>query len=326
MKSIPMLILLNCSLLFCQVNAQNRSSFNILFYNVENLFDTINDPLKNDDEFLPNGSKQWTLEKYHQKLLEVSKVIIAAGGWNPPVIVGLAEVENEKVLEDLTHLTPLEKLGYSFEHFESGDRRGIDVAFLYRKEWVEIINAKPIPIKAVPTTRDILLVVGKIHDDTCHFFVNHWPSRISGKEFTENLRMATSKALIESIDSISSIVKSPKFIVMGDFNDEPDDYSLKQIFEFEFRDKTDREIKFIGTPKIEGRGTTVYTDAFKNWYLFDQILISNNIAVISKPHPVSLPWILNFKGDPNRTFLGDYYNGGVSDHLPVKAEISFTSQ
>ncbi len=169
-------------------------SYKIMFYNVENLFDTYDDSLINDEEFLPEGDRFWNNHKYYSKLNNIYKVIVAVGGWQPPAIIGLCEIENRTVLNDLVNNTPLVKFEYQIIHKESPDRRGIDVGLLYRKELFQPISYEAIPINfpnnPESKTRDILYVKGIAEkSDTLNIFINHWPSRWGGQLESEDRRL-----------------------------------------------------------------------------------------------------------------------------------------
>jgi len=318
-----------CSLLITLIFSSATSfsqtfsrDYRVMFYNVENLFDTIDDPLKNDAEFTPEGIKSWGSARYHNKLVEIYKVIMAIGQWNLPIVVGLAEVENERVLNDLICQTPLNKFNYEFILEESNDHRGIDVGLIYRSDLLTYVNHKAIQLEGLGATRDILLFTGIISDDTLHFLINHWPSRIGGKEHSEQRRLKASDELTQAVDSLFSSYVDPKIIVMGDFNDTPDDKSIKQFLNKTYPDKHQKVYKFkLPMPSGDQAGTIVYTDVFSNWYLFDQILLTETLTH-SEMQIFKGPWLLNYLGRPDRTYLGDYYNGGVSDHLPVFLDFS----
>ena len=197
-----------------------------MFYNVENLFDVFNDSLTNDDEFTPEGERHWNNYKFYKKLNNLSKVIIGIGEWNPPSVIGFCEIENRFVLNKLIYETPLKNFDYKIIHSDSPDRRGIDVAFLYRQSKFEPFLLLPVPIhfpdNPESKTRDILYVKGILNKtDTIHFFVNHWPSRYGGYEDSKPRRMCVASVLRSKVDSILSVNHHPNIIIMGDFNDEP---------------------------------------------------------------------------------------------------------
>ena len=210
-------------------NTENRDR--IVFYNVENLFDVYNDSLTNDDEFTPEGERNWNNYKFYKKLNNLSKVIISIGEWNPPSVIGFCEIENRFVLNKLIYETPLKSIDYKIIHAESPDRRGIDVAFLYRESRFVPLFYSPIPINfpddTLSKTRDILYVKGVLAEaDTVHFFVNHWPSRYGGYEDSKPRRIFVASVLRSKVDSILSVNRDPNIIIMGDFNDEPWDESI----------------------------------------------------------------------------------------------------
>ncbi|MBT6836711.1 MAG: hypothetical protein HOA61_11765, partial [Bacteroidetes bacterium] len=212
----------------------SEQSLHIMFYNVENLFDTLDDPRTNDNDFLPNGSYNWHSYRYYDKLNKIAKVVLATGGWDDIDLIGLCEIENRKVLDDLVFHTPLKSNKYEIIHKESPDRRGIDVALLYSRD-----KFKPIyyaftkiifPFDSSIRTRDILYAKGVVlNRDTLHLFVNHWPSRRGGKEVSEKRRVYVASVLREKVDSILKHNASSNIVIMGDFNDEPMDRSIQEI-------------------------------------------------------------------------------------------------
>lgn len=312
----------------------------ILFYNVENLFDTCNDSLTNDDDFLPGGIRNWTKYRYSDKLNKIAKVVIAAGGWKPPEIIGLCEIENRQVIEDLLKNTPLLKAGYKIVHKESPDERGIDVALLYSDKKVKPLSYKAIPVvfpwDMANKTREILYFKALIaKHDTIHFFVNHWPSRYGGQAQTEKLRMTAAKVLRNHVDSLFRKNTSSNIIIMGDFNDEPTDKSLIEglkahtsynyisdtaLYNLSFPRKQDGS---IGTHKYDG-----------SWTVLDQFIVSGNLldsihtvhTTQNDYHILNADFLLeddniNTGNKPNRIYTGYTYHGGFSDHLPVYIDI-----
>ncbi len=301
----------------------------IAFWNVENLFDTINDPNINDEEFLPGGKKKWTSERYTKKLDDLSKVILALGaGGKGPDVLGMAEVENKNVLSDLTQKTDLKKQGYGIVHYDSPDKRGIDVAMIYKMKTFKVLGSQTINV-SVPQdtfyTRDILLVKGVLgKKDTLFIFVNHWPSRRGGQEASENKRMLAARSLMRACDSIYAINPNAQVLVMGDFNDEPVNKSMRYLCE------STGFFNLMDTLKAAGEGSYQYK---KERNLLDQVLVTQSLrsktgyyvtqAVIFKPE-----WItgVNYKNDPPgplHTYAGSHYIGGYSDHYPVYAELGF---
>jgi endonuclease/exonuclease/phosphatase family metal-dependent hydrolase len=294
--------------------------FFIISWNVENLFDTEDDPLTRDDEFTPEGSRHWSNGRYYRKLNRVYKAIVMAGGREPPTFIGLCEIENGRVLRNLVFNTPLENDGYRYLHRESPDRRGIDVAFLYlasrfyvlEKEWIAVQDVQDTSF----VTRDILYLKGVLDGyDTLHFFINHWPSRYGGYASTVALRKLAARHLDEKVMELFVADRAAKVIVMGDFNDEPDDPSIEYLMD-------SQEGKLINLFDGEkGKGTVKYRG---KWTLFDQIIVSQGLASeyeldagIFDP-PVLLVRDRSYTGEkPFRTYVGYRYQGGFSDHLPV---------
>ena len=308
----------------------------MMFYNVENLFDTQDDSLTNDNEFLPNQGKYWTYSRYNEKLHHISTVIASIGGWNPPEIIGLAEIENRKVLDDLCKKAELSKLEYNIIHKESHDSRGIEVAMLYRKKYFKPLSYKAIkvtfPFSLNTFTRDILYVCGKTNnDDTLHVFINHWPSRWGGQLDSERNRMVVAQILRIEIDSIFKTYPNPKIVIMGDLNDYPENISLTEGLKANrtFDNLKDNQLynlssyiaqtKDIGSNKHEGV-----------WGILDQIIVSGALlnakqglsAKKENAYIFNPDFLLvddeNFTGKTTfRTYNGYQYLGGYSDHLPV---------
>ncbi|MCD4834771.1 MAG: hypothetical protein K8R31_13315 [Bacteroidales bacterium] len=321
---------------------QNIDSYKIMFYNVENFFDTFDDSLKNDEEFLPEGNRFWNNHKYYTKLNQIYKVIIAIGGWNPPAIIGLSEIENRKVIEDLVNNTPLVKFEYKIVHKESPDRRGIDVGLLYRKELFHPLYYEAIPINFPDNpeskTRDILYVKGIAkNSDTLSIFINHWPSRWGGQLESEDRRLFVASVLKAKVDSIFKSNSQSNIIITGDFNDYPHNKSINKVLNAsqEFDQIIDNELynlssflyksKNVGTYKYQGE-----------WGVLDQFIVSGNLLVKENKVFTSLDDIYIFDADfllepdegyfgykPNRTFIGYKYNGGYSDHLPTYLILHF---
>jgi predicted extracellular nuclease len=320
---------------------QDVDMYRVMFYNVENLFDTEDDPLTADEEFTPEGVRYWTEYRYKQKLNNIYKVIIAVGGWELPQIIGFSELENRKVLEDLINNTPLYKTDYKIVHYDSPDRRGIDVGLIYREGQFKPFFHKPIPVKwpvdiGTGTTRDILLVSGITNtDDTLNIFVNHWPSRWGGQLETEDRRMYVAKLLKKQTDSLFRLNPEAKIIIMGDLNDYPTDRSVVESLktETQFENiKSDKlynlsyylqEVKKQGTYKYEGQ-----------WGILDQLIVSGALLDTSKSMYTTVDDAHVFKADfllekddkyPGekvfRTYIGYKYNGGYSDHLPTFVDL-----
>jgi hypothetical protein len=312
--------------------------YRILFYNVENLFDTEDDPNTNDEEFLPQGDRFWNGKKLNNKLNRIFQVLMAAGEGQPPVLIGLCEVENLAVLEMLLYRTSLGKMGYKIVHRESPDNRGIDVALLYRNDFFTPINYELLPVSDPQNpdfkTRDILYAMGTIGQDTLHVFVNHWPSKYGGTMETKALRILAAKILKDKLDKLSSIHPVAKIIIMGDFNDSPLDESVRQHLKALSPNLpiVSGELYNLAYPAaIAQKGTYKYQG---KWEVIDQIIVSGyllNSTLGLKTEPGSFrifeaPFLLeddkNYLGEkPFRTYQGFKYHNGFSDHLPVLIDL-----
>jgi endonuclease/exonuclease/phosphatase family metal-dependent hydrolase len=312
-----------------------------MFYNVENLFDTKNDPEKNDDEFLPEGSRHWTNTRFFQKINHISQVVVAAGEGDYPSVIGLSEIENQDVLESLLFHTQLEKLDYQIIHKESPDNRGIDVAFLYRKTIFKPLFFEAIPVKNPKDekfkTRDILYIKGVIGSDTIHFFVNHWPSKSGGIGATKPLRALAAKTLRLKTDSLLKQNNYSNIVIMGDFNDTPSDISVKEVLGAKSTEETisSNSLYNLASPHaINGKGSNKYQG---KWSLIDQIMVSGNLLngkrlkTSTGSFQIFSPDFLlendesNLGKKPYRTYSGFKYNGGFSDHLPVLLDLKSVS-
>ncbi|WP_422106465.1 endonuclease/exonuclease/phosphatase family protein [Winogradskyella sp.] len=306
----------------------------IAFYNIENLFDIENDPLTNDDDFLPTSAKRWTPKRYENKLRKLGSVISRIGkedSERAPVIVGLAEVENKKVLSDLVQSKHLIDENYSYVHYDSSDERGIDVALLYKSDDFELENSETYSVYLQTDTgerdytRDILLVQGKLNGDALSIIVNHWSSRREGEKETEYKRLAAAK-VVNSIVRRLKHKDNTKIIVMGDFNDNPDNASLKLLEE--------EGHLFNPFKTVWSQDNGSINHDFE-WNLFDQILVSTNFFDRSNTSlAFDMADIYNdrsltqyhgkYKGQPFRTYVGKKYKGGYSDHFPVYIELKKT--
>ncbi len=308
-----------------------KSGRSIVFYNVENLFDTKHDPQKDDEDFTPYGEYQWDEERYQDKLEHISEAINMID--HKPVLIGLAEVENYKVLEALIETDEMAEVNYKFVHYESPDRRGIDCALLYDADLFKVIRSEKIPVK-MPNddhfaTRDILHVFGEFNDGTkTHVFVNHWSSRREGEKETEPRRIQAAEILRSKVDVILKNDPFANVMIIGDFNDYPTNKSLHEILrakEAGFENGDDL-INLLFEEQIAGEGTSVHQ---REWNVLDQIIISqaiydnksglgieDNDAEILDEEEL----IYTYKdggSKPSSTYGGRKYYGGYSDHLPV---------
>lgn len=309
----------------------------IAFYNVENLFDTENDSLIFDDNRTPEGKDNWTIKRYQKKLSNIAKVLSEIGHdlvGTSPDIIGLCEIENRRVLEDLIQHPSLLSKNYGIIHFDSPDERGIDVALLYKKSVflpTSFASHRLVLLDADDYrdyTRDQLVVGGLLDDEQFYFTVNHWPSRSGGEARSKPNRIAAAKLNKHITDSIIKLDNSAKIIGMGDLNDDPIDDSLKKVIKTEgIKEKLEEGDLYNPMEKLfnKGIGSLAYRD---KWNLFDQLFFTPNLldnkegkyrfwkaAVFNPPYLISKKG--QYKGYPFRTYAGGSYTGGYSDHFPV---------
>lgn len=332
----------------CRKRGQN---VRILFWNVENLFDYRDDSLTSDEEFTGGGAMHWTYSKLQKKLACIGKTILSAGQWDPPAIIGMCEVENRYVLTKLVYNSPLASLGYRIIHRDSPDNRGIDVAMLYRPdlftplitEWLAI----RFPADTTVKTREILYAKGLLFNtDTIHLFVNHWPSRRGGEAASAPRRNFVASVLRRKVDSVllsdtrygirellisdpASPISYPFIVIMGDFNDEPENESLHHFLRARLDtlnlkpgDLVNLMLLLPGKP-----GSHKFKE---HWGLLDQFIVSGSLldkhgSLQIDPSGVRIfnpPFLLEddlkyLDKKPKRTYVGPRYKGGFSDHLPI---------
>jgi len=330
------LVLLVAGHVVAQTNFYNKENyFTIVSYNVENLFDTINDPNKEDDEFTPTSEKNWNSEKYYHKLDNIARVISSVNKNELPEIVGLVEIENQTVLEDLVSQKFLAPGNYGIVHEESPDARGIDVALLYRKSDFKYIEHQIIRVdfdfEPATKTRDILYVKGSLNDnEILHVFVNHWSSRRDGAEASEPKRVRAAELLRGKVDEILAKDSKAKIVIIGDFNDEPTNKSIHEVLNAtnnQFSKNKKELYNLLYDKHLFGYGTYNYKG---DWNMIDNIIVSQALLNNDGKYCVSTDggqifeerWMMydNAKTGqmtPNRTYGGPYYHGGFSDHLPV---------
>lgn len=311
----------------------------IAFYNIENLFDTENDPFTFDDDRTPEGKDAWTPEKYNDKVKNIARVLSEIGTETaqiPPAIIGLCELENRNVIEDLINHEYLLNANYGIVHYDSPDRRGIDVALIYQKNLFTPINSHSRrlliydledPSKRV-YTRDQLVVSGIFEGEKMHFIVNHWPSRSGGEARSSYKRERAAWLNKQIIDSLYYIDPYSKIITMGDFNDDPTNKSLKKGLQTKgHQSKTNFQELFNPMESMhkKGIGTLAYRDS---WNLFDQIILSQSFleqdytgfnfykaGIYNKNYLITPSG--QFRGYPFRSYDYGGYTGGFSDHFPV---------
>jgi hypothetical protein len=299
-------------------NNTESDQVTIGFYNVENLFDIYNDPQTSDDEFTPHGEKRWDETRYEDKLDAISNVIKDIDNGNGPAFLGLAEIENYEVLEDLIKTKELKNNKYKIIHADNSDTRGIDVAAIYRSDIFEKLDYTYYKIPNL-YTRDILHVEGKIYGQpTVHYFVVHLPSRRKGTRETEYKRVDVAKVLRSKIDDLLDQNPNERIMVMGDFNDEPHNKSVKQIVsKSDFYNVHSRFDNNNGTVNHQG-----------DWLVFDQILVSKSLLTDKTYNLTKKSGFIYNKESvtfthrdgnttPSRTYGGPKYYGGTSDHYAV---------
>ncbi len=316
----------------------------LVTYNVENLFDTKHDEGKRDHDFLPWGINKWTQERYQTKLKRIFKVIANISEWEYPAIIALTEIENRAVLEDLIQATPLVESDYSIIHEESPDARGIDVAFLYRRSMFRPISHEALPVE-MPNdpsfkTRDILYVKGLVNkQDTLHYFVLHFPSRLGGEAESEPKRIHAASVLRAKADSILNHEPHAKIIITGDFNDDPTNASAYEVLRGKESVENAESGDFFNLmydAYMKGYGSYKYQSV---WNMLDQFIVSltlldnqNKVYTTTTSAHIFQPEWLSVQDDrfpgmkPFRTYSGPNYLGGYSDHYPVYMDIYFNEK
>ncbi|ADY28915.1 endonuclease/exonuclease/phosphatase family protein [Cellulophaga lytica] len=320
--------------------AQSKQRYQIrtiAFYNLENLFDTINNPNTFDDDRTPLGKDKWTSDKYMAKLKNMSTTLAKIGSSvtnSSPDIIGVCEVENDTVLTDLIQQPALINKGYGVIHYNSPDERGIDVALLYKKQAFIPTSFKSHRLLLFKDsnyrdyTRDQLIVGGLLDNEEIYFIVNHWPSRSGGEARSRPNRIAAAILNKRIIDSVKRVNINAKIISMGDFNDDPTNKSFKKVLQTEGRlKKVSDSILFNPMDELyrKGEGSLAYRD---KWNVFDQIFFTGNLVNKQKDSYsfwkaciYNAPYLITskgrYKGYPKRTYSGGSYTGGYSDHFPV---------
>lgn len=300
---------------FLVAKCQTVDSVVIGFYNLENLFDTLNDYQKEDDDFLPYGIHAWGSERYQKKILNLSRVINAMNSWQAPDVIGLCEVENRTVLVDLLQTKGLVEKGYAILHKDSPDNRGIDVCALYKPSVLHLLNYVFIEVQISETerpTRDVLYAqfLRLKSNDTLHLFFNHWPSRYGGEEVSAHKRVFVAELLKHQVDSIVALSPQANIIVAGDFNDTPSNESIQLLLADSTLNFAQTENALPGTHKFQAE-----------WNTFDQFFISKSITNYTS-FVFTPQWLLlndeKYTGSkPFRTFNGPNYLGGYSDHFGI---------
>ncbi len=327
--------------------APQQRPYTVMFYNLENLFDTINDPDVHDEEFTPKGAKNWNGTKYWKKQSNIAKVLydLSRTVGDYPAVIGVSEVENRNVLEDIVIAEKLQKAGYQIVHYDSPDARGVDVAFLYRPSRFKLEGSFPhkTVVEGLPNfrTRDIVTMWGTIDGEPFFFMVNHWPSRLGGQAASEFKRCAAAARVRQIADSVLAENPATKIVIMGDMNDDPSDKSMTESLGASKTKIKELQKGDLYNPFLEmhrkGKGTLAYQDA---WNLFDNMVVSENLVTDPKGklrlmkdsqgkfygNIFRASYLFQkegqYKGYPLRTFVGNNFQNGYSDHLPVYLLIS----
>lgn len=325
----PIFVVAIISVQFLSLHAQ--SSFQVAFYNVENLFDTISDPNKQDTEFIPGTKTDWNSVRYWKKQKDLAMVFDSME-W--PEIIGVSEIENATVLKDLCKAIKDKK--YDYVHYDAPDLRGIDVGLLYQPKFLKVLSSKNLFVAlhegdSLIPTRDILYVEGKIKSsgDILHIFVNHWPSRRGGETESEKNRLAAARVLRSFIEQLWRDQPNASIVIMGDFNDEPSNNSIKN--ELLMASHPANEINLFNlayTDHMERKGSYNFRG---KWNMLDQIIVSKTLSANTGNWQVGTFEVFRrefmiYKGEkygdaPNRTYGGPIYYGGISDHFPVRVRM-----
>ncbi|RKY94232.1 MAG: hypothetical protein DRQ01_02860 [Ignavibacteriae bacterium] len=322
-------------------NAQEEDILYVAFWNLQNLFDTVDDPEKNDESFLPDGDMEFTPERLDKQMYNLSRVIRSMNNGKGPDLLGVCEVENEAVLESMVNKF-LPDLGYKIAYMESPDNRGIDNGLLYKTDKFKLLNLQADTVYLADSWPTRLIFGVNLltqNDEKVTIFVNHWPSRSRGQEESEPSRIAAAQTLRDAVDRIFATDEAAKIFIIGDFNDEPVNVSLLETLKAyplkcdsihaEFEEKSSSELYNLSYSAFEnGLGTYKYRD---DWNMLDQVIISGslitdeNFLYVCNSFEVYKPYYIvtqsgKYKGAPFPTYGGRRYLGGYSDHYPVIAK------
>ena len=317
------------------VHQQHR----VIFYNCENYFDPNDDPTKNDDDYTPNGDRHWTGFRQYEKSLNLSKVIVAAGEGRPPMLVGLAEVENDSVMERLVHGTPLRSWDYEYVITHCDDARGINVALMYQPLDFRLLGSRSVkvdmPAGSKPT-RDLLHVWGRIvNSDTLDVIVCHLPSRLGGVAQSNQNRSAAHMAIDHLVDSVQSIRRQPHILIMGDMNEGPDSRLLNR--DIQFGKTLFNQMLPLQKELMKGKRTVGSHKYHGKWRFLDQFWVNEGLLKKENPDNLFNVWVdkvevfhmpfmlvedeTHLGHRPLRSFYGFKYEAGFSDHLPIMLDL-----
>lgn len=333
-KIMLLMLVLGCA---CRASAQpSRDSLMVAFYNVENLFHPSDDSLTRDDDFTPEGLYHWSYKKYYKKIANVAKVLVAMGGGSLPALVGLAEIENEQVLKDLCYRSPLRAYGYRYVHHDSPDRRGVDVALLYRDSLVTVLREHKVPVvfpfEPKTRNRDLLYALVRLPcGDSLHLVVNHWTSRFGGYAATIPKRNHYADVTRQLVDSVMHLNPFANVLLLGDFNDYATDESMvAHLRARAFAPENSEDTLFNLMYYFENQNNMGSHKHEDFWRCLDQIIVSRALLLghsrlriaHQRPYIFQAPFLFvpdeKYGGVKTyRTFLGPRYIGGYADHLPV---------
>jgi endonuclease/exonuclease/phosphatase family metal-dependent hydrolase len=331
-KILLLAFIVSLGLISCQPSNKtpllsDSSVFTFVFYNVENLYDTYDDPGKGDQEFLPGSPKQWNAERYLKKISDLSEVLKEIGEKELPEIIGLCEVENVKVVRDLVAHKNLSGGKYKIVHFEDHDPRGIDMALVYRPDEFAVQSQQLLPVRnrqGKTMSRGILYVTGRSgNGEIFHIFINHWPSRERNESSSESGRNEMAMVLKNLTGPLTA--KNANVVIMGDMNDEPDNISLRFDLGAQSPGNNGGLINLMYPAMRKGLGTYNFRG---DWQMLDNVIASSSLldgkgyrVKDNKAEVFSRNWMVytyrNGDFKPDRTYTGDKYTGGPSDHFPV---------
>lgn len=317
------------------LSPQAGDPLRMVFYNTENFFDARHDSLKNDEDFLPQGSYHWTWPRYRTKAHRVAQALAASGDGRLPALIGLAEIENHGVVETL--LKEFHQAEYRFIHYESPDVRGIDVCLIYDRFRLELIDSEAIPVmlpkqdgQPSRPTRDILHASFRLPDHLVyHVFVCHWPSRYGGASASEPLRLRAAAVLRQRVEELFQADPEARIVIMGDLNDEPFDRSVSEVLGAKDNTSRPRPASLYNLMWKQARTGSIKSHKYQGeWAMLDHIIVST--ALYARPGLSAGVVDARFLLEPDekylglrplRTYVGRSYQGGYSDHLPVYADI-----
>lgn len=336
MIKLPSVFVFISLVFFLSSCTKKPKTITVGFYNVENLFDTLNDPTTNDEWFLPSSEINWDSEKYATKLKHLAEVISEMADGHEPDVLGLCEIENRSVIQDLINEQAIQHANYSIAHVESKDERGIDVALIYKPSVLDVTSVEAIEVDLSAfndKTRDILRIDGDLIGTEVSIYVNHWPSRSEGMKESEPKRIRAATTLYAN-----TMDNSRPAIIIGDFNDEPFNVSIKDRLFADNRVSVDAYPFYNCMINLDMKSDTLGTYCYRgNWNMLDQVILSdtllshpkmqyvNESVTIYNPEKIRQHTDNEYDGYPNRTFGGRKYLRGYSDHFPVYIKLVTTT-